>query len=186
MTTGSLLLETRGLSPDSALEIIPAQEEETQEGEGGEATRQKESQEEAGSAAGEWCSRGGGAHPGEHACHPANSTLKPGFHLERSQSLWKLCCGGSRDQHRLGALGLYGRVPILRYPRTARALSPQLMSSLLPQPMSSYCLLAENSYIKVVSDTGLLQGRGSLLGEQPTTRSLAGLAAAIRLEAQVA
>lgn len=66
MTTGSLLLETRGLSPDSALEIIPAQEEETQEGEGGEATRQKESQEEAGSTAGEWCSRGRGAHPGKH------------------------------------------------------------------------------------------------------------------------
>lgn len=27
-----------------------------------------------------------------------------------------------------------------------------------PQPMSSYCLLAESPYIKVVSDTWLLQG----------------------------
>lgn len=85
--TGFLLLEMRGLSPDSASEIVPAQEEETQEREGGEATRQKESQKEAGCTTGEWCDRGGGTHPGEHTQHPVTSTLKPGFHSERTQSL---------------------------------------------------------------------------------------------------
>lgn len=42
--------------------------------------------------------------------------------------------------------------------------------------MSSYCLLAENPYIKVVSDTWLPQG--GQLAEQTILRSLAGLVAA--------
>lgn len=42
--------------------------------------------------------------------------------------------------------------------------------------MSSYCLLAENPYIKVVSDTWLLQG--GQLEEQSILRSLVVLAAA--------
>lgn len=44
---------------------------------------------------------------------PANSTLKPGFHSERSQSLWKLCSVvGAMTQHHLVALGLYECIAI--------------------------------------------------------------------------
>lgn len=49
--------------------------------------------------------------------------------------------------------------------------------------MSSYCLLAENPYIKVVSDTWLLQG--GQLAEQSILRSLVVLAAAAWHQAQV-